>query len=142
MNSVAWVRESPSGRWIAYQDDTNGDVWRSRPDGTRARRLAHGQLPSWSPDGRRVAFRAGPDIRSIRPDGTGLRTLVRGPRDSSIAGLAYSPDGRQIAYIRQYPADAHDRSVMCTAPSRGGRERERFQSDHFMGSVDWQPLPR
>ena len=73
---------------------------------------------------------------------TGLRTLVRGFRDSSIAGLSYSPDGRQIAYVRQYPADAHDRSVMCTAPVRGGRERERFQTDHYIGSVDWQPLPR
>jgi Tol biopolymer transport system component len=142
VDSVAWPRWSPTGAWIAYQDDTNGDIWRSRPDGRRARRLASGQLPTWSPDGRRIAFRAGPDIRSIRPDGSGLRTLVRGPRDSSIAGLAHSPDGRRIAYIRQYPADAHDRSVMCTAPARGGRERERFQSDHVMGSVDWQPLPR
>jgi len=142
VDSVAWTRWSPTGAWIAYQDDTKADIWRSRPDGTRARRLTYGQLPSWSPDGRRIAFRAGPDIRSIRPDGTGLRTLVRGPRDSSIAGLSYSPDGRLIAYVRQYPAGGHDRSVMCTAPARGGKERERFQSDHYFGSVDWQPLPR
>ena len=142
VDSVAWLRGSPTGRWIAYQDDTKAEIWRSRPDGSRARRLTSGQLPTWSPDGRRIAFRAGPDIRSIRPDGSGLRTLVRGPRDSSIAGLSYSPDGRQIAFVRQYPADAHDYSVMATAPAAGGRERERFRSDHYFGSVDWQPLPR
>ena len=142
VDSVAWPRWSPTGRWIAYQDDTKGEIWRSRPDGSRARRLTPGQLPTWSPDGRRIAFRSGPDIGSIRPDGSGLRTLVRGPRDSSIAGLSYSPDGRQIAFVRQFPADAHDYSVMATAPARGGKERERFRSDHYFGSVDWQPLPR
>ena len=142
VNSVAWPRWSPTGRWIAYQDDTKAEIWRSRPDGGRARRLAYGQLPTWSPDGRRIAFRAGPDIRSIRPDGSGLRTLVRGPRDSSIAGLSYSPDGRLIALVRQFPADAHDYSVMATAPAGGGEERERFRSDPYFGSVDWQPRPR
>ena len=142
VDSVAWLRGSPTGRWIAYQDDTKGEIWRSRADGSRARRLTPGQLPTWSPDGRRIAFRSGPDIGSIRPDGSGLRTLVRGPRDSSIAGLSYSPDGRQIAFVRQYPADAHDYSVMATAPARGGKERERFRSEHYFGSVDWQPLPR
>ena len=141
VNSVAWPRWSPTGRWIAYQDDTKAEIWRSRPDGGGARRLTYGQLPTWSPDGRRIAFRAGPDIRSIRPDGSGLRTLVRGPRDSSIAGLSYSPDGRLIALVRQFPADAHDYSVMATAPAAGGKERERFRSDHYFGSVDWQPLP-
>jgi Tol biopolymer transport system component len=59
--------------------------------------------PSWSPDGRRVAYRVNPrrsdvgDIWIVRADGTAARNLTRTPRVAEWSP-AFSPDGRRIAY--------------------------------------------
>src|SRR3990172_7756803 len=67
--------------------------------------LAYG--PSWSPDGTQIAFIGSratgtPLIGSalgvylVKADGTGVRLLLEGFYDS--AGLAFSPDGRWVAF--------------------------------------------
>lgn len=70
----------------------------------RAGRIA----PTSSPDGRTVAFAAncgqrgeGPFLHLMNADGSGIR-LVGAPNDSSRVGgsLTWSPDGQQIAYVR------------------------------------------
>ena len=43
-----------------------------------------------------LAFASGGDIIVVEPDGTGRRSLVGGA--SQIGGMAYSPDGRRLAY--------------------------------------------
>ena len=78
-------------------------------DGSRKRNLtrdrASDDSPTWSPDGRRIAFLRGPGVRGqlyvVNADGSGLRNLGR------IAGPAlfyshpvWSPDGRTIYFGR------------------------------------------
>jgi TolB protein len=63
------------------------ELYVARADGSRVRRLtrtpAVEQSPTWSPDGKRIAFarianeNAGYDIYTIRPDGNSLRRLTR-----------------------------------------------------------------
>jgi Tol biopolymer transport system component len=59
--------------------------------------------PSWSPDGRRIAYRVNPprgdtgEIWVMRVDGTGKRNLTRTPRTAEWSP-AFSPDGTRIAY--------------------------------------------
>jgi Tol biopolymer transport system component len=141
VDSVAIPRWSPSGRWILYEVGTADGVfvWRVRPDGSGARRLVRGSKHTWAPDGRRFAYTNGRDIWSVRPDGSGRRRLSRGPDNTVVASLAWSPDGRRIALVRQAPADAHDTSTVATIPARGGRERRRFGGERYIGFVDWQP---
>jgi Tol biopolymer transport system component len=120
------------------------DLYVTRLGGT-SRRLTHrgGLSPSWSPDGRRLAFvreRAGrADVYVVHRNGGGLRRLTwRG-------GYApcWSPDGRWIAFIR---AD----DVYVVRSTGGGRRRlvnapSRDSFDlrgEFATSLDWQPLPR
>lgn len=90
-----------------------GDLWIMAADGSGRRRLTDSGAgvdysPSWSPDGRRVAFRttrgspSGRDpsnIFVINADGSGERQLTPG-RGAAAGGLfpAWSPDGSWIAY--------------------------------------------
>ena len=54
--------------------------------------------PDFSPNGKRIAFaRAGYGIYTMNPDGTGLRRATTNARD---AYPTWSPDGRQIAFVR------------------------------------------
>lgn len=48
----AW---SPDGQWIAYVRSP-GSILLIKPNGTEAHYLTDGELPSWSPDSRRIVF--------------------------------------------------------------------------------------
>jgi TolB protein len=73
---IAW---SPDGRHLAYERGWRIVVMES--DGSGRRSIAGGRDPVWSPDGRTIAYVAeeppgGGQLRSIRPDGTGMRRLT------------------------------------------------------------------
>jgi dipeptidyl aminopeptidase/acylaminoacyl peptidase len=77
-------------------------LWKVRPDGSRAARIPRtrgAKRPSWSPDGRRIAFARGADLFVVNADGTGLRPLSARPR-SVEADPAWAPDGRTVAFAR------------------------------------------
>lgn len=139
--SLALPRWSPSGRWILFEHATSEGVfvWRVRPDGSGMRRIVRGKLHTWAPGGRRFAYTDGRDIWSIRVDGRGRRRVLRCPDDTAVAGLAWSPDGRRIAFVRQVPADAHDTSTVMSVPAGGGHARRHFGGERFIGMLDWQP---
>ncbi len=97
---------SPDGQWVAFmQMGAQEDLLVARTDGREDRRLTDDPFrdrgPSWSPDGRRIAFysdRGGSyQIWEIRPDGSGLRQLTS-VKEGSVNFPVWSPDGRQIAF--------------------------------------------
>jgi Tol biopolymer transport system component len=89
---------SPTGDKIAYQRIEIGcfgprSVYVVGADGDTSIRMPFGyQRPSWSPDGRRLAFTY--NLRVVNADGSGYQELRRNPSWDPT----WSPDGRFIAF--------------------------------------------
>ena len=134
--------------WIAFSNrPRRGDpgIWVIRPDGSGLRRvIAGGQQPSWSPDGRRIAFARGypggapyrtldTRIRIVRADGTGFQTLVRGHDP------AWSPNGKRLAFVQERRAgNGRWSSAIYTIRLDGSDRRLVTRSLRAsLGELDW-----
>ena len=118
----AW---SPDGRRIAFVSSRDrhqrmqpglrtppeqSDIYVMNADGSRKRNLtrdrASDDLPTWSPDGRRIAFlhgrgRGRGQLYVVNADGSWLRNLGRIAGPALFASqLVWSPDGRTIYFGR------------------------------------------
>jgi serine/threonine-protein kinase len=103
----------------AYLYGQNGDLFVMPALGGNARKLADDAYdPSWSPDGREIAFRSARDgsWRLYTVSVTdGRITRVRGA-EPRVAGLDWSPDGRWIAFVAgETDATGWDLYVISTA---------------------------
>jgi TolB protein len=98
---------SPSGRWMVYGDSR--DLYRIAPDGTGGRRLTRNRdderYPSWSPDGRRIAFfNTSEDgrrtaLRVIDPTGRRLASVNVAPPSLYGGRPSWTPDGSRLAFL-------------------------------------------
>ncbi len=77
------------------------EIYNLEPDGRQVEHVADVPTSYWtwpSPDGRRVAYRQGQDLRLLTlADGT-TATLATFPEGSQVSGPAWSPDARGIAF--------------------------------------------
>jgi Tol biopolymer transport system component len=106
------VRPSPDGQLIAFDSDREGEraVYVANVDGSAVRRVSgtgFAAVPSWSPDGRRLAFvRAEPErprvwnLWTVDLD-TGRTERLTSHRVGQPWGAAWFPDGQRIAYSHE-----------------------------------------
>lgn len=138
--AFAATRSTPCSRCPA---DIFVDVYVADGEGRHARRIKrfkHAGLESLaiSPDGRRIALviyrgGAGGDVYAMRADGSGVRRLTRGGRDES--GVAFSPDGRRIAFSREGGGG----SAIYSMRSRGGGLHRVSQGNGYDSDPAYSP---
>jgi hypothetical protein len=106
------VQLSPDGKSVAFDSDRDGvrGVYVARADGRETRRVSgegYAAVPTWSPDGRRLAFLR---AESDRPNVWNLwmldlakseMTRLTNYRYGQVWGGAWFPDGQRIAYSHE-----------------------------------------
>jgi TolB protein len=111
----AWA---PDGSTIAYSSDRNGrpEIMLINTDGSAQRLLGItaviGSEPTWSLDGRKIAFQRDNDIYTVNSSGQELKQVTH---DRSSTAPAWSPDGALLSFVSRrsgnaeiYVADIYD----------------------------------
>ncbi len=94
---------------VAYHAsvDSNRDIYLANGDGTGVIRLTTDpgadMYPSWSPDGRSIAFVRDGDVYVMGADGSGATRVMSSP-ESEIAP-SFSPDGTKLVFGRPSGVD-------------------------------------
>lgn len=99
ISDVAWSRQGRLA-WTAMWERVGNGLWVGDTAGRGTARIAkEAYSVSWSPDGSRMAFLGGQALNVIDADGGRRRVLTRACAIGSDdeGGVAWSPDGREIA---------------------------------------------
>jgi Tol biopolymer transport system component len=139
-SKIAFIREPFRGGYA-------GVLWVMNPDGSGQRRLVPAPYGArWSPDGQKIAFVAGErDVYVMNADGSGQQRLTSDPGWDGgwdDGGLAWSLDGRSLAFSRQLPPDGRS-SEIYVMNADGSEQRMLTRIAAQLGdSVDlaWSPL--
>ena len=78
------VRPAAGGRAVHLTTGTSANEW----------------LPRWSPDGERILFLSRGGVHSVPASGGAAREEVPGRPGAIVRSATWSPDGREIAYVR------------------------------------------
>ena len=152
IDTHAW---SPDGQKIVFiripERSSSGHIAVMSSDGSGERKLTGDSpwlaTPAWSPDGRKIAFLKGTltgwSVYVMNADGSGQRRLTRNTllpggdqlRAFSSPGLAWSPDGRRIAFVSD--RDNNVDVFVMNADGTGQQRLTRNAGDDHFGA--WSP---
>jgi WD40-like Beta Propeller Repeat len=121
---------SPDGQWLAYNgvDRASGGKGMfalNVATGTRQRLSDGGRKPSWSPDGRRLVYQEGSEIRVIDRAGANGRIVATGTNPS------WSPGG-VIVYV------SASETFQLISPD-GEAKGTLGSARDFLGPLQWSP---
>lgn len=139
-------------------DVSDQDVFTIRPDGTNPRNITDGAFfqtdPTWSPDGRRIAWASASGIVIARSNGSRARLVFRsGLRADGrwyyALAPAWSPDGTRLALTLAGAENevrdlgdldtAWDNSAVATVRTNGRGKRILVPAEHPNWFPEWSP---
>ena len=132
---------SRDGKWVAYRDEGDGNLWRSRTDGTEALQLSFPPLEplhsTWSPDGKKIAFAAGGTLYQVPFEGGKPERLL--PENSGGSQPSWSPNGQFIVFVRAHNSeDGARHPAINVLDLKTGQDHMIPGSDDFEGP-QWSP---
>ena len=109
--SVMNLDFSRDGKWISYVKLPDGELWRSRIDGSEKLQLTTAPLfveaAQWSPDGNQLVFTGtqsgGREHIYLVSAGSGAMRQI-GPPDLNYYAAGWTPDDNSILVFRGHPA--------------------------------------
>jgi len=111
--SAFQVAFSRDGEWVSYLTFPDGDLWRSKSDGSQRLQLSFQPTETdwlcWSPDGKRIAFTdvvPGKRIKIHILPAEGGTTQEVMPGETTDRQPDWSPDGNYLAFIRVWGEDS------------------------------------
>jgi Tol biopolymer transport system component len=139
---------SPHGSRIAFVrvGNTGESLHVVNADGSGLKALTHPSRsgvrhPTWSPDGRSIAFDGDDRFYTVHADGSPLTPLVSGPPVSGFSFPSWSPDGTHILY-RSTPQGPQGRIEVWVMNANGtGRRRLSHSAccTNTQGFATWSP---
>jgi Tol biopolymer transport system component len=134
----AW---SPSGGSIAftgYVPRLGGDgisILNLRTDRIESR--VKGNFPTWSPEGKMIAFRARAGVAVLRPRHVGYHVLSHGVY---VGAPQWSPDGKELAYLAGGPYYAgHESGASLNVIAPAGGRPHRVARGGVITAFAWSP---
>jgi len=149
-----WTCPSPDGRCLAYLEARELKLWSLEENKflTTLVQFPEGQPyegPAWSPEGLHIAWKDKKQLKVFSLRESTSRVLAEAGENSEIGGvpyfggLAWSPDGRAIAYVLQIiSTGSKPRSEVWTVPASGGAPRKISDapaSHPVLGPLAWHP---
>ncbi len=105
--SASDVEFSRDGKWVTYVTFPDDILWRSRVDGSERLQLTYppveAYMPSWSPDGTRIAFmsRPGKVVKIVVVSAAGGNAQELTSEQRNEADPSWSADGNVLAFGRE-----------------------------------------
>jgi Tol biopolymer transport system component len=158
--TLAFTRENLVDGGDEQAEPSSAESWLMRPDGSGARRLAERSTdPSFSPDGRKIAFASDRDengdlysgerryfaseLYVMDADGTNRRRLTR-THDLNERAPSWLPAGTRIAYQRGEALGNAEGAVVMQANADGSCARALLadpELDTWYAAPAWRPAP-
>lgn len=141
--SAEFVDFSRDGQWITYVASPENTLWRSRVDGSDRLQLTpppmQALIPSWSPDGKRIAFQvmaAGNPWRIYLVSAQGGTPELLFEEQRNQDRPSWSPDGKSIVFSYIPGPDAvHGIVILNLATHRA----ERLPASEGLVLAEWSP---
>src|SRR5256885_9580662 len=90
---------------LAIEGDTRPGIWTVKPSGNDLTRVTSKNglpfNPSWSPNGKWIAFTQSNALWRMHGDGTHKEKLVKGVSSDLDTNISWSPNGRRLGFNKQ-----------------------------------------
>jgi eukaryotic-like serine/threonine-protein kinase len=143
--SASYVNFSRDKQWVTYVSYPEGNLWRSRADGSQRLQLTFPPmstfLPRWSPDGKEIAFVGGvPDettkIYIVSASGGTPRQVTHGNTNEN--DVTWSPDGSSIIFNTEPQSGEAGTSAIFKLDLKSGKQT-KLPGSEGLYSARWSP---